>query len=440
MDFKKKIKDMIDQKENKLSELKKRSKETDDIAELRALNEDVDEIISELQELKAIYGDADRPRDGKDRKPDDDVNVDVNVDDKRGMNPLDTLKPRNGGKPAKRDGGDLYSTLEYRTAFMNYIKRGAPIPAEFREDAITTTSDASAVIPTTILNEIIKEMTVYGNLFDEVRKLNIKGGVEVPILSLKPVATWITADTGTSESDKQKIQANTKISFSYYGLECKLAQTLLVDVTTLDMFESQFVTLATEAMVKALDIAIMNGTGSGEPLGITNDTRIPAGNVITLTEAEIGSWQGWKKGVFAKMKKAYRNGKFYMSQATYDGYIDGLVDENGQPIGRVNYGIDGDETYRFAGRIVDTVEDDVIKSYDNAEEGDVIAVFLRPTDYAINTNMQMTTKRWVDDDKNAIMNKVIMIVDGKLIDPFGVLIIKKGAAATAETTGNNADG
>lgn len=433
MDFKKNIKKMIEAKEAKINELKERSRKTEDIAELRGLNEDIDEIKAELDELKAIYGDADRPRDG--RKPDDDVNVDVNVDEgKRSMNPLDTMKMNNGAKSKRST--DPYSSIEYRTAFMNFVKTGAKIPAELRAgDAITTTDDASAVIPTTILNEIVKEMSVYGNLFDEVRKFNIQGGVSVPILSLKPQATWITADTGTSESDKQKIEANTSIQFSYYGLECKVAQTLLVNVTTLEMFEAQFVPLATEAMVKALDIAIMNGTGTGEPLGITVDTRVPAANVITLTEAEIGSWQGWKKGVFAKMKKAYRNGKFYMSQATYDAYIDGMVDDNGQPIGRVNYGIDGDETYRFAGRIVDTVEDDVIKSYDSADEGDVIAVFVRPTDYAINSNMQMTTKRWVDDDKNAIMNKVIMICDGKLIDPYGVLIIKKGAAATADAEG-----
>lgn len=432
MDFKKKIKSMIDEKENKLSELKKRSRETEDIAELRSLNEDVDDIIHELAELKELYGDADRPRDDKGKGDgNDDGNIDITVDEnKRSMIPLASMKPKNGEK--EKRSSDPFATVEYRTAFMNFVQKGAPIPAEFRGDAITTTSDASAVIPTTILNELIKEMSVYGNLFDEVRKLNIAGGVEVPILSLKPTATWITADTGTSESDKQKLQANTKISFSYFGLECKVSQTLLVSVTTLEMFEAQFVPLATEAMVKAIEIAIMNGSGSGEPLGITNDTRVPAENIIELSPAEIGSWQGWKKGVFAKMKKAYRNGKFYMSQATYDGYIDGMVDDNGQPIGRVNYGIDGDETYRFAGRNVDTVEDDIIKSYDNAEEGDVIAVFLKPTDYGINSNMQMTTKRWEDEDKNAIFNKVIMICDGKLIDPYGVLIIKKGAADDAE--------
>lgn len=443
--FKKKLKAMIDAKEAKIKELKERAKKTEDIAELRGLNEDIDDIKDELDELKAMYGDADRPRD--DKKPDDgkggngdgngDGNIDVNIDEnKRGFEPLATMRSANAASKANKN-TDRFASVEYRTAFMQFVTKGTPIPAEYRADAITTTTDASAVIPTTILNEIVKEMAVYGNLFNEVRKLNIQGGVEVPILTLKPTATWITADTGTSESDKQKLEANTSVSFKYYGLECKLAQTLLVNVTSLEMFEQQFVPLATEAMVQALDIAIMNGTGTGEPLGITKDTRVPVGNVITIDEADLTSWQGWKKNVFAKMKKAYRGGKFYMNQATYDAYIDGMVDDNGQPIGRVNYGINGDETYRFAGRIVDTVEDDVLKSWDTADEGDVVAVFLKPTDYAINSNMAMTTKRWVDDDKNAIMNKVIMICDGKLIDPYGVLVIKKGGTAA---TDENAEG
>ena len=81
------------------------------------------------------------------------------------------------------------------------------------------------------------------------------------------------------------------------------------------------------------------------------------------------------------------------------------------------------------GKNVETVEDDMIAAYDDAEVGDVIAVFLKPTDYAINTNMQMTTVKWTDNDTNEIKNKCILICDGKLVDPNGVLIIKKGAAA-----------
>lgn len=328
----------------------------------------------------------------------------------------------------KLDGGkteptDIFATEEYERAFMNYVQHNTPIPQEFRnEGAKSTTTDVSALIPTTLVKEIIREMKSYGNLYAKVRKLNVQGGVEIPILSLKPTASWV----GEEASEDQKIEAKTKLTFSYHGLECKIAMTLLASVVTLEEFKSEFITLAVEAMTEAIDKAIINGTGSGQPLGITADTRIPAANTITLTAADIASWSAWKKKVFAKMKKAYRKGDFIMAQGTFDGYIDGMVDANGQPIGRVNYGIEGGETYRFGGKTVETVENDIIANYDDASTGDVIAVFADLSDYAINSNMQMRTVRWSDHDTNQEKQKVMMIIDGKLVDPNGVLIIKKG--------------
>ena len=317
---------------------------------------------------------------------------------------------------------DVFGTEEYERAFMNYVQHNAAIPEKFvNTNAKSTTSDISALIPTTLVKEIIREMKSYGNLYAKVRKLNIQGGVEIPILSLKPTASWV----GEGASEDQKVQANTKLSFNYYGLECKIATTLLAYVVTLEEFKNEFIRLAVEAMAAAIDIAIINGTGSSQPLGITKDTRVPSGNTITLTEEEISSWATWKKKVFAKMKKAYRKGDFIMAQGTFDAYIDGMVDTTGQPIARVNYGIDGGEKYRFGGKEVETVEDDVIANFDDAAKGDVIAVFADLSNYGINSNMEMRTIRWSDHDGNLEKQKVQMIVDGKLIDPNGVLIIKK---------------
>ena len=101
-----------------------------------------------------------------------------------------------------------------------------------------------------------------------------------------------------------------------------------------------------------------------------------------------------------KMKKAYRNGSFVMNQSTFDTGIDGMEDKNGQPIGRTNYGVNGEETYRFMGKNVETVEDDVLPSWDDANEGDVIAVFMNFSDYVINTNMEMQVVKWTDHDNN----------------------------------------
>ena len=172
--------------------------------------------------------------------------------------------------------------------------------------------------------------------------------------------------------------------------------------------------MATEAMVKAIEIAIFNGTGEGQPRGVLKDSRVTA--VITLTPEEYASWNGWHK-VKGKMKKAYRNGSFVMNQSTFDTGIDGMEDKNGQPIGRTNYGVNGEETYRFMGKNVETVEDDVI------------AVFMNFSDYVINTNMEMQVVKWTDHDNNKIKNKCLMVVDGKVADAAGIILVKKGVTA-----------
>ena len=326
-----------------------------------------------------------------------------------------------------------YATEEYRKAFMEFCCRGREIPAKYRANATTTTTDASAVIPTTILNEMVVQLKTYGKLYNRIRKLNVQGGLQIPIPSLKPTAKWISADTGTSQSDKQKLQANTSVTFSYYGLECKLSQTLLTNVVSLEMFQEMFVTLAVEAVAKAWDIAIISGSGNGEPLGITKDSRVPTGQIVTLSPTDVGKWGEWKKKVFAKIPPAYRNGSFIMAQGTFDGYIDGMTDSTGQPIARVNYGIDGEEKYRFGGKDVLTVESDIIKDWDSAtghaSTGDVVTVFVNLKDYAENSNMEARTVKWVDNDTNEVNSKIILISDGKLIDPNGVVIVKKGAAS-----------
>ena len=329
----------------------------------------------------------------------------------------------------------VLESREYQEAFMNFVSRGTAIPADLQERAaaVTTAADAGVLVPTTVLQEIIKKLDSYGNLWAKFRKLNVQGGVQIPILTLKPVAKWVGEGTG----EDQKIKTDDKISFSFYGLEVKIAQTLLGNVVSLEIFNAQFTELATEAIIAELERCAITGDGNGKLLGVTKDSRVPTANVIEMTAEEIASWSAWKKKVFAKMKKAYRNGEFIMAQGTFDGYIDGMVDSVGQPIGRINYGIDGAETYRFGGKTVETVEDDVITPLDDCKVGDVFAVFMKPSDYGVNTNMQMTTTKWTDNDTNQVKTKVMMIVDGKLIDPNGVLILKLKASPkqTQDDTG-----
>lgn len=434
MKFKQYLQNLINAKNKRAAELRRLIKEAATADEVRSLGDTLQAVLDELQDAQDQLDQLDDEGGSGDGN-----GSDPEGDDTSARSQIPANAEFRGGTPiasyssvAQRSNKnvDRHDTPEYRTAFMEYVCRGVEIPAELRTDAVTGTTDASAVIPTTLMHEIVQKMDTYGNIYKAVRKLNVQGGIAIPILSIKPEATWV----GEGKSESQKVAAEDTVTFSYYGVECKIAQTLLANAVTITEFQDLFVPLATEAIIKAVEKAIMKGSGTKQPLGILNDTRIPKANIITITPTEFASWDGWHKKVKAKMKKAYRNGSFIMNQSTFDGHIDGMVDKNGQPIGRTNYGINGEETYRFLGKTVETVEDDLIASWDDAAEGDVVAVFVNLTDYVINTNKQMTTVKWVDNDTNEVKNKCIMICDGKLVDCNGVLIIKKGKDTASEAS------
>lgn len=441
-----------DQKEQRIAEVEATIRGSQDVDEVRSLGPTLQALRDELADIEEQIAEADEGE-GSEDAGEARVNDPSAATEARGVDPHAAYARRSPlasvasftTEADTSDDEDPFGTEEYRRAFMGFVTRGTPIPdefrsaevqAEFRADAMTTTADASAVIPTTLVRRIVSELSTHGNIWAKVTKTNVPGGMEIPVMDLKPVASWITE---TGKSDDQKLEANKTVSFKYHTLECRLAQSLLASVVTLSMFEDKFVELAIEACVLAIEAAIMSGDGKGKPLGILKDTRVKTANVVTLSPDEIGKWDVWKKKVFAKMKKSYRKGDFIMAQGTFDGYIDGMVDAVGQPIGRVNYGIDGPESYRFGGKDVETVEDDVIPDYEAATVGDVIAVFANLADYAVNSNMQMQTVKWIDHDNNKVKNKVTMICDGKLIDPNGVIVVKKGAAA-ANASGDGGSG
>ena len=336
---------------------------------------------------------------------------------------------QNLGAPAQLTGTnaateDPFDTEEYKTAFMNFACRREPIPAKLlNAAATTTTADTGAVIPTTYAKEIIRNLKERGIIFKQLRHLNIQGGVEIPIADLMPVATWVDEDA----SEDQKLSATKTVSFKYHGLECKIAQSILVSVVTLEEFQSLFVELATEAVIAAVEKGVFKGTGEGQMLGVCNDERVT--NIVTLSPVEFASWTGWKKEVFAAIPKRYQTGKFYMAQGTFEGYIDGMVDDNGQPVGRTNYGITDGPTYRFGGKDVETTEEDILSAYDTAADGEVVAVFMNMKNYIFNSNMTMTVVQWTDYDTNKKKTKVMLICDGRAGDTNGIILIKKGTAA-----------
>lgn len=322
-----------------------------------------------------------------------------------------------GGSQEKTE--NMYDSAEYRAAFMNYVLNGTAIPEKFHnESTITKTSDVGAVISPTVLNRIVEKMESSGMILPLVTKTAFAAGVTVPTSSVKPVATWV-AEGGTS--DKQK-KTTGQIDIKGYKLRCAIAMSLEASVMSLQVFETVFVSSVSEAMVKALEIAFIAGTGSGQPKGVLTET-VETDQNVDLAASEDPSYQTLVEAE-AALPLEYENGAVWnMTKKTFMKFV-GMVDANKQPIARVNYGIDGKPERSLLGRKV--VLNDYMTSLGATITKDTVVAFLFDwSDYMYNTNYNMTIKTYEDNDTEDQVTKAVMICDGKVIDKNSLVTITK---------------
>lgn len=298
---------------------------------------------------------------------------------------------------------------------MEYVTRGVTIPKEYRQDAVSQTTDVGAVIPTNVLNQIITKLESVGNILAKVTRTAYKGGVTIPKSTVKPVATWTTQGKG---SDKQKQDTSGTVTFAYHKLRCAVAVSLEVDTMAITAFENLLINNIVEAMTKALEQAIISGTGVGQPKGITAETA-DAGQTVETAKpayADLIAAEG-------NLPVAYEKGaEWCMSKKTYMNYY-GLTDSNGQPIGRINYGLAEKPEYTLLGRPVNVC--DYLPSFANAENNSIVGFLFNFKDYVLNTNYAMGVKKYEDNDTDDMVTKGIMLADGKVVDTGSYVPLKK---------------
>lgn len=422
----------------KKAKLVERCNASTDVNEVRSLTEELEDVnaeINETEEELAAIPDEEPAAPAEPEGEEARANIPANA------TPVNMGITATFGMGAtgvqSRANEDPFASMEYRMAFKDYVQRGVSNQLisdgmkawEKRSGVAANTDTLGAIIPTTLINEFINEVKkVYGQLYNKVRKLDVPGGVRFPVGELQATFKWISESTVSPRQDAGDTQ---DVIFEYNVGEIRVAQTLLSSIVALDLFEREVVSIMLKAFLQAMDIGIVKGTGKGQMLGIMNDPRVT--NEISLTAAEINNWTAWRKKFFSKLPLGYRAGEFIFPLSTVESYLETMADANNNPIFRQATGLevnDGDSANpngRFFGREVSLVEPDVIPDFDAASDGDVIGIFWQPEEYAINTNMQMAMRRYFDEETNKWVDKLLVIVDGKVLNPKGIYLIKKKA-------------
>ena len=415
-----------------------RANASTDVAEVRSLTEQVNDINDEIsdinEELAAI---------AEENRSNEPVTAET---------PIPATATRSNANIARanvgsfvvgenRDSGNVLESKEYREAFRNLWTRGTPMPQELMSRARAyiaelpeeqragipiNTSNTAAVIPLTIMREVINKIrTPYGNILDSVRQTSLPGAVEYPIGEFEAEFHTVTEGTVSPEQDIGNVG---KISFGYFEAELRISQTFLSALLSIDAFESEISTVITRAYRKYCDTQIANGSGNGEMTGLA----ISCPKTVTMTAAQISDWRQWYKLWEANIEPGYEDGVFIFARSTVIKYLKTMSDANNRPLFyEATGGVIGDGDMRanrgyIFGREILMTQPSIVKDFDTANSSDSFGYFFQPFNYCINFNYGFTVDRYYNYEKRKWITVATMVFDGKPINNKGFMKFVKG--------------
>ena len=384
---------------------------------LKALKEDIDEA----EQMISNIDEPNEPDDGGDEGGEGAPVAG------RGFDPVAALKY---GEKRKADEGT--SSIEYRKAFQQYMATGR-MEKRADESGKTTDTNISTVIPENLITQIMEKFEQLGVIYNLVTKTSYPVGQAIPTDGVKPTATWVGRNTSTltksttgegASSDSQKKTLGALITFSHFKLRCEIRYSEEVSRMTLPAFEALFVKQVGEAMLRTQEFAIVEGDGYGMPTGILNETP-EIGKALTVSKLEYKTLVNAEAAIEPQYESST---KWCMTKKTFMAFV-GMTDQNGQPIARVNYGIDGKPERTLLGRdVVLYIPQAGSKLKDYAGGTELFAFLFDFTDYVLNTNYDLGISHARDWDNEDHKTKAVLACDGKVVDKGSLITLTASAS------------
>jgi len=250
---------------------------------------------------------------------------------------------------AKQMPGDVLGSPEYRSAFFKSLL-GQQIDtfeqkvfdagmkeAEKRANVFDTMTSATAVLPTTTLNEVISKARTQGGLIGVCRAFNIPSKVSVPVATPTDNASWHTEGQAV-ESQKSNI---TNVVFSGYEILKVMSMSVATRKMTIQAFEAYIVEELAQCVMGTVNNAIVNGTGVNQGMGILNGITWDTTNSFIYNKVSGLQFLDVVKAP-ATLKQGYANGAVWaMNTATLYSQLYGLMDSTGRPVFLQDPKIDG---------------------------------------------------------------------------------------------------
>ena len=338
---------------------------------------------------------------------------------------------------------DKSNDVVYKNAFGKFLQGVAldnqeqeifdNVNREFRNTAGTTSSSNNgAVIPQTMMSEIIRKMSEAHPVLADIKTFDIKG-----------IASFVAEGNNehaekdfyeeTSETDDDEVKT-AEIELSGYDLARGVPVSWKLKKMSIDTFITYIMDLISEKLGNALANAVINGKGiatssdswKSQPLGVITalekETNTP--RILTYTASSTDSEMEQKiRGLLAKVKGGY-SPCIYANNTTIWDVLAGIKDKAGRA-----YFV-ADPTSGGVGRIFGRV----VKEEDAIADGVILlGGFSR---YAVNFNERISILSQDNNKKRQTYYSGYALVDGKPLINEAFCCLKKSSTPSGGTSGN----
>lgn len=279
------------------------------IAEAKT-QEELTELRSEVEAINKEVPEQEKTEDKKDgeisHEEERNLMSDIREIEKRNSDVQNLRKIGGNETMEKEERKFTIADKEYRSAWAKKVMGYSE--DKFTEDekralgdAVTTTAttyvaatastsgvnNGGLFIPTSVREELMERIAKESPIFRDIRKLQVNGNVDLPYLFAGDDAKWY-AETTDTENEGTEFK---NLQLTGWELAKDIVITWKLEEMAVESFISFLLDELNEKMGKALINAVIYGTGSSQPTGITNGlTAIKTGadqieNILNTFEA-----------------------------------------------------------------------------------------------------------------------------------------------------------
>lgn len=240
---------------------------------------------------------------------------------------INDFLPKPEGRKKEFVADTILDAPEYRSAYLKRLQ-GKELNDVEKRALTTAANSAGAAVPTTTLSKIIDKLRQTSALFPRITVSYVPGNLSLVVANAKNAANWKTEGADGTPADDTVVNVN----LTGYELIKLVEISAAAEAMTIDAFEDYIASEIGRQLAIAIENAILNGDGDGEPTGILEGITWTSDNSTTWASNGTVGYDNLVDALALLPTLYHNNAIFVMNRKMLFGGIRKIKTDDKQPI------------------------------------------------------------------------------------------------------------